>query len=148
MTDRSFEAANDRSRGRLLELIGSLDATALATDTGEGWTVSTVLAHVAFWDLHTAVAWQNTGDRLTPAEWSDEGSRLVNDALEPLLRAISGPDAAGLAVAAAIETDARLARLPDAAVDAIRLEGRDWFIDGSDHGQDHIEQIERGLGRR
>jgi len=50
MTNRSFERANDESRDRLARLAATLTPTQLHVDLGEGWTVSSALAHMGFWD--------------------------------------------------------------------------------------------------
>jgi len=147
MTDRSFEGLNDDTRRRLAGLVASLDGAALATDTGEGWSVATVLAHLAYWDRHVMACWRGVGDRLTPEEWPDTMAETVNDAIEPFLAAIPGPVSAALVLEAAAEIDALVAGLSDMAVDTVRAEGQGWMLDAWDHRVEHITQIERGLGR-
>src|SRR2546423_15174117 len=48
--DRSYIAENDRERRRLEALVGKLDDAALSRPMPDGWTVASVLAHLAFWD--------------------------------------------------------------------------------------------------
>ena len=50
MGDRSFIAENEAARVELSELIARLDERAFHCPVGSGWTVSTSLCHLAFWD--------------------------------------------------------------------------------------------------
>ena len=53
--DRSFVAENSRQRDRLKALVGRLSDGDLRRPLGEGWTVSTALAHMAFWDRRALI---------------------------------------------------------------------------------------------
>src|SRR5437867_8613811 len=52
--DRSYIAENDRERRRLEALVGKRDDAALSRPMPDGWTVASVLAHLAFWDQRIA----------------------------------------------------------------------------------------------
>jgi hypothetical protein len=147
MDRNELDAKNASSRRDLAVFAASLDAAALATDVGGGWTVAMALAHTAFWDLHTAEQWRRRGDLATPATETYDTADIVNSALDPLLAAVPGAEAVRLALTAAEEVDAVVSELPDASVDAVRGERRGWLVDGWEHREEHIAQANRGLGR-
>jgi hypothetical protein len=147
MDRNELNAANARSRRDLAAFTATLDAAALATDVGGGWTVAMALAHTAFWDLHTAEQWRRRGDLVTPATETYDTADIVNGALDPLLAAIPGAEVVRLALAAAAEVDAVVEALPDASIDAIRAEERGWLVDAWEHRHEHVAQANRGLGR-
>src|SRR5262249_22619036 len=64
MTDRSHVAQNDAERQRLSALVARLSDQELARPLPAGWTVATVLGHVAFWDqrvIEIIAAWRRAG---------------------------------------------------------------------------------------
>jgi hypothetical protein len=50
MVDRSFVDENDAARVELSEFIAGLDEHSFKCPVGSGWTISTCLCHLAFWD--------------------------------------------------------------------------------------------------
>jgi len=149
MTDRSFDAANAASTAELRLLISTLSDVELATDLGEGWTVSMALAHLAFWDEWHVARWlyaAEAGELAPPAADSMVTNR-ANEALVTTWRALPARTAVALVLDAADAADAYITDLDDEAIDlAIERDGLTWFR-RTPHRQDHIDQIKRALGR-
>jgi hypothetical protein len=149
MTDRSFEERNAQATDELRRLVGTLSMEDFATGVGGTWTVSTCLAHLAFWDRWQVVRWREalaTG-LAVPADVSDTIPDLANAALEPTWRALPGEIAAALALQAAAVIDALVAALPDASVAAAPVADRVRLVDRSMHRLEHVTQVRRALGR-
>jgi len=138
--------ANDESRARLRALVGRLDRRQLATNVMEGWSVSALLAHLAFWDRFTLRRWQS---RLAGNVVPDIGplADALNDAAIPMWSAVPPEVATRQATAAADAVDRFVAALaPDVIAEAI-AEGRPRWVARSEHRREHLEQIERALAR-
>jgi hypothetical protein len=149
MTDRSFDAANAAATTDLRALVASLTDADLATDLGEGWTVSMALAHLAFWDEWHVARWlfAAAAGELAPPPADNVITNRANEALVTTWRALPARAAAALVLDAADAADAYIADLDDEAIDlALERDGSHWFS-RSPHRQDHIAQITRALGR-
>ena len=112
----------------------------------DDWTVTALLAHLAFWDQSCTVRWDDyaRGGKLVGI--SDAVIDVVNEANRPTWLALPGETAADLALAAAEEADARIARLSDDAVTHAGERGLRFMLDRSLHRTDHLDDIEQSLG--
>jgi hypothetical protein len=149
MTDRAFVEANKAATASLRGLVEGLSDADLATDLGEGWTVSMALAHLAFWDEWHVARWVHAAQEgeLAPPAVSSDISNRANDALVTTWRALEPRKAAELMLAAADAIDAYVADLSDDAIEAaIERDSRNWFT-RAPHREDHIGQVSRALGR-
>jgi len=136
--------ANDESRARLRALVERLDRRQLATNVMEGWSVSALLAHLAFWDRFTLRRWQS---RLAGNVVPDIGplADALNDAAIPMWSAVPPEVATREATAAADAVDRFVAALgPDVTAEAM-AEGRPRWLARSAHRREHLDQIERAL---
>lgn len=138
---RAVVDANVRATERLRALVGTLDEAALARPVGGGWTVATVLAHLAFWDRRQREALR---------EYAEDGAMTdedhhVNAALEPLLLALPPRASADQALAAATAVDAAIAELTPRATDAVLAGPHAYVMRRSAHRDEHIQQIEQAL---
>jgi uncharacterized damage-inducible protein DinB len=149
MTDGAHAVANAAATERLRALAATLSEDDLGADLGEGWTVSMALAHLAFWDRWHLARWEHAlaEGAVAPVALPDEVSDRANEALEPIWRALAPGRAVALALGAAEAVDARVARLPDASLEAARERGGARWVERSPHRTDHVEQIRRALGR-
>jgi hypothetical protein len=139
--------ANTKGRERLQELTSQLSDKQLALPAGEGWTVSGILSHLAFWDyraLGLVQRWKLSGVEPSPMDTDN-----VNDAMKPLLLAIPGKQAASLAIQAAEAIDAELENLPGelrTSIEALVQQGK-FRLNRSIHRNQHLDQIEKSLNQ-
>jgi hypothetical protein len=143
----SYVEANAKGRERLRTLVSGLSDENLALSVGDGWTVGSLLAHLAFWDYRVLVLirrWKAEGIGRSPIDIDG-----VNDATKPLFLAIPGPEAARLALSAADAVDVELENLPESlrpGVDALVQEGK-FRLNRALHRNEHLDQIEWTLGK-
>jgi hypothetical protein len=146
--DRTYIALNDAARSRLRALVARLTDADLARPMPAGWTVASVLAHVAFWDQRILVLldrWEQTPSVVPPAgNLADVG--WINDATKPLLLAMSPRRAAELTVAIAEAVDARVAALPDDLLARNAAAGSPLLMTRAEHRGEHLDEIEHVLG--
>src|SRR6266508_3571056 len=98
-----YSQQNAESLQRLTALVRRLTDTDLALSTDYGWTISSLLAHLAFWDHRMSVIlqrWQEQGFDPSPID-----SMAVNDALRVICHALEPRTAADLALVAAEKID-------------------------------------------
>jgi hypothetical protein len=154
MPDRSYVIENRVARERLRSLVEKLADEDMARPLGDGWTVSAVLAHLAFWDqrwLEKFREWERTGMvRIPFATWhTGEGPPVdvdaVNEALLPWWRAREFPEVRQDVVTAAEAVD-RAVEVLSAPVLAQLLELRPRTVLRAVHRDEHLAQLERGLG--
>ena len=141
----SHQDANRSSQARLGALAGRLTARDLARADEGGWTVASLLLHVAFWDRFVLARWRQAlaHGETTPIDVDDDLVDLINDALGPILASMPAEAAPAHAVDAATEVDAAIEGLPARSVEAIAAEGRPRLVDRSLHRIEHLDTIER-----
>lgn len=113
----------------------------------DGWTVATVLAHVAFWDLRIVAcveAWKADGSGPVPT-YHDDAVDWINDSVKPLISALEPQVAARVTVEAAEAADRAVAGLSDEIYE--RNESLGWLVnpDRADHRLEHLDEIEQIL---
>ena len=144
--DRGIVDDNSKERARLRALVGRLSDAELARPLPAGWTVASVLGHLAFWDQRIIVlldAWQRTGAAPTPSRGED--TDWINDAGKPFLLALPPRQAADLAVSIAEAVDAKVAGLSDDFVARIAAAGNPISLRRAEHRHDHLNEIEAAL---
>jgi hypothetical protein len=139
----SFMAQNIAEREQLRALVARLSDSDLTRDVGEGWTVTTVLVHLAFWDrqrLFTLKHWLQNGQLPQTGD-----SDVINNAVAAISQAVPPRTAALLAVEAAEAIDYELEQLTPEQATALESAGMPTLLNRHLHRRDHIEQIERAL---
>jgi hypothetical protein len=129
---------------RLAALIDRLTDADLTRPMEAGWTVSAVLAHLAFWDIRIVTLlekWQAAG-QVTPSEID---SHLINEVSRRLCMAIPPREAAALALTWAQRADAAIAALTPERAAEIRAIAPNTRIDRAHHRLAHISDIEKAL---
>jgi hypothetical protein len=146
--DRSYIARNNASRQRLETLVARCTDSQLAQAMPAGWTVASVLAHVAFWDHRIQVLfeqWRSTGT--APAVEDASSVDWINDAAKPLFLALPPRQAAELTVRAAGVVDRLVETLSDEMVTQSIRAGGPLNLVRAEHRDGHLDEIERALGR-
>lgn len=143
--DEEAMAKIDASRERLRRFAANSTDEELTRTIEGAWTAAALLAHTAFWDRRTS--WQlrrcQQGN-LTPSE-VDLAS--VNEAALPQWRLVPPRAAAQEALDAATEVDSLAAGLSAELIAAMQEAQSHINYDRSNHRNEHLDQIERALGR-
>jgi Mycothiol maleylpyruvate isomerase N-terminal domain len=142
-TDRSYVAKNDNERARLRSLVARASDADLAKPMPAGWTVASVLGHLAFWDqriLVLADAWERG---IAPPVYNQEDVDWINDAGKPFLLALPPRKAAELAVAIADQVDRRVASFSATFIAQNIAAGSPLNLTRAEHRKEHLDEIER-----
>jgi hypothetical protein len=111
----------------------------------DGWTVAALLAHLAFWDYRALVLldkWEGEEVQYSPID-----PDIINDAMQPLCRALPPHEAVRLAVEAAETVDRKLETLRPDLLTRIVQDSAPINVKRSDHREQHLVQIENALKR-
>ena len=146
--DRGYVDDNSKERARLKALVERSSDADLARPMPAGWTVASVLGHLAFWDQRILVlldAWERTE---APAFHNrDEDVDWINDAGKPFLLALPPRQAAELAVSIAEAVDRKVETLSDDFVARIAAAGNPLNLRRAEHRREHLDDIEAVLRR-
>jgi hypothetical protein len=142
--ERPFIAENNRERERLKALVARLSDEQLRRPMAAGWTVSGVLAHMAFWDARALYFMNKWEGGVAPSEADLESGDVnwINDSSKPLCLALPPRTAAQLALQLAEETDARVAALSDELLGQILAIGQPFNLSRASHRGEHLDEIE------
>jgi len=143
-SDQSYISENAAEREHLRSLANRLTDEELARPLDAGWTVSAVLAHLAFWDHRALVLikkWEREGIGPSPMD-----TDIVNEATRLLCLAIPPRTAAELAISCAQNIDQAIERISPAMAADIERIGKTVRLNRADHRRDHLGQIEKTLG--
>lgn len=143
--DRSFVQANRSATERLRQLTGRLSEVDLQHPMFDGWTVSSVLVHLAFWDRRVLLAldWtEHEGKVVNP-----EVEFYVNDILAPLLVAIPAASASRLAVETAETVDKRLEGFREDWLEQLLIHNKRMVFRAM-HRNEHLDDIQKALKSR
>jgi uncharacterized damage-inducible protein DinB len=148
--DRSYVAENDVQLRRLRDLVQGLDQEQLARPMEAGWTVASVLAHMAFWDYRIVVQLDRWGaDGLgSPPTYEEEAVDWINDAAKPIFLAIPPSIAAQVALEAAKAADQAVAAISDELLAKNEETGLIINPVRAEHREEHLNELERALLRR
>ena len=152
--DRSYVAENEAQLARLRNLADTLSDRELAEPMDAGWTVASVLAHLAFWDYRIVTLldrWGADGNGTppdAPGSYDEEAVDWINDATKPLILALAPRVAARVAVDAAVAADTRVAELSEELLAANERTGSYINVLRADHRREHLDEIEQARSRR
>ena len=136
----TFADENTASRRRLESLVRRLSDEDLARSTSGGWTVSALLAHLAFWDQRVLALlrrWKAKGVDESPID-----PDAINDALKPLCLALTPRMAAELCLTSAEAVDAELEAITAELVEQIQASPTHFRFNRALHRNDHLSEIE------
>jgi hypothetical protein len=149
MTGRSYVEENETQLRRLRDLVDGLSDERLETPMDAGWTVAGVLAHMAFWDYRIVVLldrWGPDGTGEQPT-YEDEAVDWMNDATKPIFLAMPPRIAAQTALDAAEAADRAVAAMSDELLAKNEAIGGLVNTFRSEHRGEHLDDLERALGR-
>lgn len=139
-----YSKENAESYQRLKSLAHRLTDTDLALSTDYGWTVSALLAHLAFWDQRVLVIlrrWEADGFDLSPID-----AMAVNDSLKVICHALEPRTAVNLCLISAEVVDAELETLSPELVQRIEEHAQatetQFRMNRSLHRDGHLNDIE------
>jgi len=142
--DQPYIAQNAAGREQLKALVNRLSDQQLGHPLEAGWTVSAVLAHLAFWDQRALLLiekWQKEG--VGPSSMDTD---IVNEATRRLCLAIPPRTAADIALSAAAAIDQAIERLSPEMLKEIETTATTVRLDRAHHRREHIEEIKTALG--
>jgi hypothetical protein len=147
--DRSHEARNAAESARLAR-IAERSAAELSRDLGDGWTVATALAHVAFWDRFAHERLKRWLADRSVVLTSMPLVHALNDALLHHWRLLPPKASALEALAAAEAMDGEISRMSDDTIEAylatLSPGQHPLFLDRTPHRKEHSDQVEAVLG--
>jgi hypothetical protein len=146
--DRALVKENTEQRERLRTLLGRLSDADLARPLEAGWTVASVLGHVAFWDqriLALLETLERGGPLSRPLDRSDVD--WINDAGKPMLLAVEPRRMARMALEIAEAVDRKIEALSVPLVTRMAEAGNPINLARAPHRRDHLDEIERAIGR-
>lgn len=139
-----YAEQNAESRRRLKRLVQGLSEQDLARSTDYGWTVSALLAHLAFWDQRVLVIlrrWREEGFDPSPID-----SRAVNDSLKVVCECLEPRTAIELCLSSAAAVDAELETLTSEMVKQMEEHAAatdtQFRMNRSLHRDGHLNDIE------
>lgn len=142
--DTTFIERNRASTRRIREMARLSDAE-MQTRVGEHWTVSIVLAHLAFWDRRVLYVLDRTEQ--DGALYVPQLDIVINDLSLPLWAAIPPREAARIAIETAEALDQRLEAFPPALLEEIFTYNKRW-VDRSLHRNEHLDEADAALKQR
>ncbi|MHB9032028.1 MAG: maleylpyruvate isomerase N-terminal domain-containing protein [Anaerolineae bacterium] len=137
---------NTASLEELRTFCATLSPSDLLKPMPAEWTVASVLAHVAFWDLRAEALFRRyRREGFHPSAYDADP---INDATRPLFRLIPPEEAVTAVIKAAEGVNAALQALDPALVEQLgTLAAETVSLDRADHRREHIEEIRTALGR-
>jgi len=140
--DRSFIERNRASTSRIREMAARLSDEEMLHPVGEHWTVSIVMAHLAFWDRRALYVLDMT--ERDHKLFIPEIDIFVNDLSLPLWAAIPPREAARIAIETAETLDQRLETFPVELLDEIYAYNKRWVIRALHRGE-HLDEADAAL---
>lgn len=145
--DSPYVTRNNANLERLQQLVARLSDDQMNHPIDNGWTVSAVLAHLAFWDRFVLERWIQTerDGKLVPPVLDDAVQDLVNAAALPQWRGTAPRVVAREALEAAAAVDEKIEQLSPAMVEAVLASERLALLDRTVHRGPHLDDIEHAL---
>ena len=141
--DQSCLSENAAEYEHLRSLVSRLTDQELARPLEAGWTVSAVLAHLAFWDQRALVLldkWEQAGIGPSPVD-----TDVINEATRSLCLVIPPRAAAELALSSAQQIDEAIERMSADRAAQVESIGQTVRLNRANHRRDHLVQIEQAL---
>jgi hypothetical protein len=142
--DRSFMDRDREQLQRLRALVARLTDDDIQVPLGEGWTVGSTLAHLAFWDERARILlelWTKQGTGLSAVD-----IHVINTAALPVWRILTRDQVAKLVIEAAEAVEKQLETTPDNVIEwCLAQPSPPMNIERAKHRKEHIDQIEAAI---
>jgi hypothetical protein len=145
-SENVYTRENKAAREHLKAFVSQLSDQDLTHPMPAGWTVSAVLAHLAFWDYRALTLvdkWQKDGVGPSPID-----TELVNEVTRILCLAIPPREAAEMALKNAAAVDQAIDQLAPEMIAEIETNGKTVHLNRAAHRRLHIEEINQALGKK
>jgi hypothetical protein len=142
----AYTRDNTTEREHLIALANRLTDEQLSRPLEAGWTVSGILAHLAFWDqraLTLLEKWAQDGIGPSPID-----TDVVNEATRVLCVVIPPRAAAQMAIACASAIDRAIEQLDPTTLKKVETDGQTVHLNRAEHRRLHLGQIEQALDMR
>ena len=130
-----------------LRRLTSLSDSELTKDTGNGWSVATVLGHMAFFDRMLLLRWDAYEKDGVFAALTPNHFDMINYAGAGDWSALPPSAMVARCIEAAEQAVARIDALPDKAVAVAVETNRPALLERIIHWGPHLDQIESAIGR-
>jgi hypothetical protein len=141
----AYTLDNTNSRQELTAFTGRLTDAQLRQPLEAGWTVASVLAHLAFWDqraLTLLQKWQAEGISASPIDVD-----VINEVTRPLFKALEPHAAVNLVISTAEAVDAAIEQLTPEFIAQVETDGKTVRLNRALHRRDHLTQMKAVVGR-
>ena len=143
-----FKDDNRIQNDRLKSILDKLSPAQWSQDIGGGWSIGTMMCHLAFWDQLTSVRlrlWKEKG-RLAVIP-DEDNINSINDSLRFIFGAIDYEHGKTLVKKSADEIDSLTQSLTPGQLAELESTGRDRWFKRSLHRRHHLERIERTISQ-
>lgn len=144
--NRKFTEENRASTEELKMLVAGLRGAGHNQSVGNGWTVATMLCHLAMLDARVEYAlkeWKIAGK--VPTNVAADATNFINLAARDVFAAVPGRAAAELAVKKAEALDRFIEKLDDAFCEQVVAAGFERMLRRSLHRTVHLDQMREAL---
>ena len=141
-----FKEDNKVQNDRLNSILDKLSPAQWSQDIGGGWSIGTMMCHLAFWDQMTSVRlrlWKDKG-RLSVIP-DEDNINSINDSMRLICGAIDYERGKMLVKLSADEIDSLARSLTPGQLTELESTGRERWFKRSLHRRHHLERIERAL---
>ncbi len=142
----SYNEENSKETARLRAVCERLDDAAWKKDLGGGWTIGTMICHLAFWDQMTIERlqkWIRKGTLVQPPD--ADNVEVINESLRAVSAGVARKEGIEIALRAADMMDEVVRSLSAEQTSELEKSGRDRWFKRSVHRQLHLPRIEAGL---
>ena len=134
---------NENATKRLEVLVNKLTDRELSHPMAAGWTISSVLAHLAFWDIRAATLinkWKQS-----EVEFSSLDTDVINEVTRVIFNGLPPRVAANITVENARILDQLIGELEPEFIEKIKTDGRNVRLERFTHREEHMDEIEKAL---
>lgn len=140
----NFNEKNDNSRKKISDILNRISDSQWHTEIGGGWTVGTMLCHIAFWDKMTIERLQvlkETGNLTSVPE--KDNLDVINDSVRYMCSAFSLEAGKRLVIDCMNQVDLLVSQLTPDEIKILQESGRERWIQRNLHREIHLPGLEK-----